>query len=416
MANTELRSRCHQRMKSVGNCVPHSPTPLRGFLWRCGGAPQNAGQSPRAPNARPHALARVAEIRGARGNHSPALLGDVESIVLNATQYKTFLGAFMMVLLGVCCWGVIQAFALEAVTVQGGGMAREVSLGMTQRDLIATVGAPSRIKSEGHCFQYDTFDMSVFLDRNMKVNRIYLGKDFRGSLGGSHEEAQMNDVYRDYGSPNTTERLTYTPSPSIQTRATVELEDKVSPRTATRTAAFPMGYRGDKALYELYSHDMVMKYKYVSDTQGIAFWMNDRGSVYATVLYPSRQDVLARIYLESVHFDFDKYNLKKEYIGVLDRNTDIIKKHDELVVTLEGNTDSKGSIAYNQKLSERRAKSVYDFLVRKGVPPSQLKTVGYSESHPVASNSTKEGRAENRRVDFDAGGISEDPVLSGVSK
>ncbi len=67
---------CHQRMKSVGNCVPHTLTPLRGSVWRCGSAPLNAGQQPRALSARPHALARVAEIRGRGGiiyarSHAP---------------------------------------------------------------------------------------------------------------------------------------------------------------------------------------------------------------------------------------------------------------------------------------------------------------------------------------------------------
>ncbi len=69
-------------LKSVGNCVPHTPAPLRGFLWRCGGAPQNAERPPRAPNARPHALTRVAEIRGMRGTQFRALLGDVKSILV----------------------------------------------------------------------------------------------------------------------------------------------------------------------------------------------------------------------------------------------------------------------------------------------------------------------------------------------
>ena len=66
----------------------------------------------------------------------------------------------------------------------------------------------------------------------------------------------------------------------------------------------------------------------------------------------------------------------------------------------EGNTDSVGSDAYNQKLSERRANSVRTYLTNKGINPSLLDSVGYGESRPVATNDTAEGRAKNRRVEF----------------
>ena len=65
---------------------------------------------------------------------------------------------------------------------------------------------------------------------------------------------------------------------------------------------------------------------------------------------------------------------------------------------VEGNTDSKGTDEYNQKLSERRAASVKDVLVKSGIEADRLTTVGYGESRPVASNDTEEGRAKNRRV------------------
>ena len=320
-------------------------------------------------------------------------------------------GSFML-LLGFCFFGAVQAFAIEFVTVQGSGMSREVALGMKNADIIASIGAPSRIKSEGYCLQYDTFDMSLFLNKDMRVDRIYLGKDFRGIIGGkSGPEVEMKDVYRDYGSPRATERLTYSPSPSVQTSATVELEDKVSP-AVTKAAAFPMEYRGDRTLYELYSHDMVMKYKYVLDSEGVAFWMDDRGAVYAVAIYPPEQVAMCppqqvamareRLCLEPVYFDFDKYNLKKQYHGVLNRDSDLIKERENLLVTIEGHTDSFGTVAYNQKLSERRAKSVYDYLAEKGVPASQLNTVGYGKLRPVADNRTREGRAKNRRVELQA--------------
>ena len=65
-----------------------------------------------------------------------------------------------------------------------------------------------------------------------------------------------------------------------------------------------------------------------------------------------------------------------------------------------GHTDSTGPEAYNQGLSERRAKSVQDYLVSKGIRASRLTAKGYGESMPVASNDTEAGRAENRRVEL----------------
>jgi len=82
-------------------------------------------------------------------------------------------------------------------------------------------------------------------------------------------------------------------------------------------------------------------------------------------------------------------------VTVLDRRTDI-------GVDVVGYTDSTGPAKYNQGLSERRAKSVYDYFVSKGIAADRLTTKGYGEERPVASasNATREGRAKNRRVEL----------------
>jgi len=69
-------------------------------------------------------------------------------------------------------------------------------------------------------------------------------------------------------------------------------------------------------------------------------------------------------------------------------------------VDVVGYTDSTGPAKYNQGLSERRAKSVYDYFVSKGIAADRLTTKGYGEERPVASNATREGRAKNRRVEL----------------
>lgn len=111
-------------------------------------------------------------------------------------------------------------------------------------------------------------------------------------------------------------------------------------------------------------------------------------------------EVEAVIELDGVHFDFDKATLKPEAKAVLNEAAALLAKHERVVVEVAGHTDSTGPEAYNQKLSERRAMAVQDYLVEKGVRASRLSAKGYGESMPVASNDSKEGRAENRRVEL----------------
>jgi outer membrane protein OmpA-like peptidoglycan-associated protein len=77
-----------------------------------------------------------------------------------------------------------------------------------------------------------------------------------------------------------------------------------------------------------------------------------------------------------------------------------LKNFPEVNITIEGYTDSQGSESYNQDLSERRAKSARDYLVRRGVAGTRIQAYGRGEADPVATNDTPEGRAQNRRVVF----------------
>jgi len=106
------------------------------------------------------------------------------------------------------------------------------------------------------------------------------------------------------------------------------------------------------------------------------------------------------IIFRSIYFDFDKYNIKREFLPVLDEGVSIIKSKTNTRVRLEGHTDSVGSVAYNQKLSERRANSVKTYFVKKGVNASIIDAVGYGKLRPRFDNSTAEGRKMNRRVEI----------------
>ncbi len=100
-----------------------------------------------------------------------------------------------------------------------------------------------------------------------------------------------------------------------------------------------------------------------------------------------------------VKFDFDQATIKKDFMPEIAKVADFMKANSGYKVVLEGHTDSKGSDAYNQKLSDKRAKAVAKALADLGIPASKITTEAYGESRPVATNDTEAGRAENRRVD-----------------
>ncbi len=106
----------------------------------------------------------------------------------------------------------------------------------------------------------------------------------------------------------------------------------------------------------------------------------------------------------SALFDLNKSTLKESAKAELDALADRINKDAKVVeVRIVGHTDSTGTEAYNQQLSERRATTVRDYAVSKGVNPNIISASGMGESAPVADNTTSAGRAQNRRVDVTLG-------------
>lgn len=106
-------------------------------------------------------------------------------------------------------------------------------------------------------------------------------------------------------------------------------------------------------------------------------------------------------YSADAFFDFDKAVVKPEGKKKLDDLAAKFKGMDTEVIIAVGHTDSIGTDAYNQKLSERRANAVKAYLVSKGVDAKRIFTEGKGEKQPVASNKTKDGRAKNRRVEIE---------------
>lgn len=108
----------------------------------------------------------------------------------------------------------------------------------------------------------------------------------------------------------------------------------------------------------------------------------------------------ATIVLHDITFATDKAVLTSEAKASLDNIVAGLKGQPSMSLQIDGHTDSTGSPAYNMKLSKQRAASAKQYLVENGIDASRLQSEGYGESKPIASNKTKAGRAENRRVEF----------------
>lgn len=102
----------------------------------------------------------------------------------------------------------------------------------------------------------------------------------------------------------------------------------------------------------------------------------------------------------NITFEYDRDQLQQSYLPLLDEALRLFQSNQGMTVEIRGHTDSDGDENYNQALSERRARSVRDYFVGKGIASTRFRTVGFGESNPIADDRTEEGRERNRRVEL----------------
>jgi len=141
---------------------------------------------------------------------------------------------------------------------------------------------------------------------------------------------------------------------------------------------------------------------YVAELKASDTYMNN-----ITVTRDFRTDILViktpeglKIMINSIEFEFDKADLLPQSYPILNRLIEILEKFPSYKIRVTGHTDSIGTDEYNKKLSERRAFSVYKFLVAHDVDKERLTTEGKGEKYPIDDNEMESGRARNRRVEF----------------
>lgn len=102
----------------------------------------------------------------------------------------------------------------------------------------------------------------------------------------------------------------------------------------------------------------------------------------------------------NITFATDNFNLRSDFYPVLNSVATVLTKYIDTTLRVSGHTDSSGDDQYNQQLSERRARSVADYLQTQGVAQNRMYVEGIGERSPIASNDSAEGRAQNRRVEL----------------
>ncbi|MEN9925339.1 MAG: hypothetical protein RL268_1465 [Pseudomonadota bacterium] len=118
---------------------------------------------------------------------------------------------------------------------------------------------------------------------------------------------------------------------------------------------------------------------------------------------------------DGVTFDVGSSTLKPEFRATLDKVAQSLIQYPNSLVDVYGHTDSTGSDAFNQTLSESRARTVMNYLISRGVPAARLRSQGFGETMPVASNDTADGRARNRRVEIKIVPVTQDDVAAARS-
>jgi OmpA-OmpF porin, OOP family len=101
-----------------------------------------------------------------------------------------------------------------------------------------------------------------------------------------------------------------------------------------------------------------------------------------------------------VNFDSGKSVIKPQYYGILEEIIEVMNVDPDVKIQIDGHTDSQGDDAYNQKLSQQRADAVMNYLTTNGVSAFRLRAIGRGEGQPIGDNSTSQGRALNRRIEF----------------
>ncbi|MDG5800014.1 OmpA family protein [Marinilabiliaceae bacterium ANBcel2] len=252
-------------------------------------------------------------------------------------------------------------------------------------------------------YPINTMGDEIGLFINARGTRAYFSSD------GREEEQTSKNIYMfDLPSPFQPEPVLYVqgevydvetndPVPAVFELKDVNTGEMVVSTNANRYSGeflvcLPVGgryaFRADHPGYMFYSGHFDLEEGYTIDEP----YELDIG------LQPIKEGV--NITLENIFFDVDSYQIQAESKVELDGLITFMVENDDVRIKIGGHTDNLGDAAYNQKLSENRAKAVYDYLISEGIDSDRLEYEGYGMNKPIADNDTDEGRAKNRRTEI----------------
>lgn len=126
---------------------------------------------------------------------------------------------------------------------------------------------------------------------------------------------------------------------------------------------------------------------------------NTGGTENSGTLSKAEQEILQRLQqMNTVYFDFDKYNVKEDYTRMLDAHAEFLRAHSFVRVVIEGHADERGTPEYNIALGERRASAVKSYLQGNGVSSDQMSIVSYGKEKPAVLGHDESAYAQNRRA------------------
>lgn len=260
-------------------------------------------------------------------------------------------------------------------------------------------GSWSEPKNMGYPINSSADEINIFI--NAMGTMAYVASDKDGGFGGLDLYSfELDDQLRPnpvtYIKGFVSDAFTHQPL-----SARIELIDLNTKQLLTSTSSDPQNgsflacvHTGSNVLLNVSHSD----YPFYSENFQVAQTYTEL-SPYLKNIYLQPTDVGTVVTLKNVFFDFDKTELKPESFVELDKLVDYLRTNN-IRIEIGGHTDDQGTDEYNDRLSENRAKSVYDYLVSKGIPAERLQYKGYGKRVPVADNATEEGRAENRRTEF----------------
>ncbi len=139
---------------------------------------------------------------------------------------------------------------------------------------------------------------------------------------------------------------------------------------------------------------------YINAVDSLEIGTDENVTSFTKDLYLQPIEVGLTVKLKNIYFDNDKSTLKPESFTELRKVLDFLTANPKISVEISGHTDSNGSDEHNQALSQGRSEAVVEWLISQGIDVERLSARGYGESKPIDTNATKEGQANNRRVEF----------------